>query len=120
MFTFMPESEGAVVGIHATGKLRDSDYKQTLIPGLEKLFDEHGTLNVLFYMDNSFEGWELSAAWDDAAFGLGHRADFRKLAVVGGPEWIEWCIKACGFLMKGEIRVFPANQLDAAWSWVKG
>jgi len=120
MFTIMPESEGAVVGVRATGKLTDADYKETLIPQLEKLFAEHGALNVLFYMDDGFDGWELTAAWDDAVFGLGHRADFGKLAVVGGPAWVEWCIKACGFLMKGEIRVFPAAELDAAWRWVKG
>jgi len=120
MFTIMPESSGPVVGVRATGKLTDADYKETLIPALDKLFAAHGTLNVLIYLDDGFEGWELGAAWDDARFGLGHRSDFARLAVVGGPAWVEWGIKACGFLMKGEIRVFPADQLNAAWAWVKG
>lgn len=120
MFTIMPESAGPVVGVRATGKLTDADYKETLIPAFDKLFAEHGSLSVLIYLDEGFEGWEVAAAWDDARFGLGHRKDFAKLAVVGGPAWVELGIKAFGFMMPGEIRVFPAGELDAAWTWVKG
>lgn len=119
MIEFMSESSSSVVGIRATGKLTDADYKHSLIPKLESLFSEHGKLNVLFYMDKSFEGWDLDAAWDDASYGLRHRADFEKLAVVGGPAWVEWCIKLSGFLMKGEIRIFSADQLKSAWIWLK-
>jgi hypothetical protein len=119
MIEFMSESSGNVVGIRATGKLTDADYKQTLIPRIESLFGEHGKVSVLFYMDESFEGWDLDAAWDDASYGLRHRADFEKLAVVGGPAWVDWCIKLGGFLMKGEIRIFPVDRLDRAWDWVK-
>jgi len=120
MIEFMPESAGNVVGVKATGKLTAKDYEQTLIPKLEETFAAHGKLNVLFFMDESFEGWDLAAAWDDASYGLRHRADFDKLAIVGGPPWVEWCIKLSGFLMKGEIRIFSRDQLASAWDWVKG
>lgn len=117
MIEIMPESSGNVVGVRASGKLTDAEYKQVLIPKLEALFDQYGKLDVLFYMDEAFVGWDLEAAWDDASYGLRHRADFGKLAAVGGPAWVEWCIKLSGFLMIGEIRIFPADQLDRAWAW---
>jgi hypothetical protein len=119
MIQIMPESSGNVLGVKASGKLTDTDYKQVLIPKLATLFEQHGKLNVLFYMDEAFEGWDLEAAWDDASYGLKHRADFGKLALVGGPSWVDWCIKLSGFLMKGEIKIFPADQLDRAWAWIK-
>jgi SpoIIAA-like len=119
MIEFMPESSGRVVGVRATGTLTDADYKNTLIPKLEALFAQYGKLNVLFCMGEDFEGWDLEAAWDDASYGLKHRADFGKLAVVGGPIWVEWCMKLSGFLMKGEIRIFPLDSLEEAWAWVK-
>jgi len=119
MIQFMPESSGNVLGVKATGKLTDTEYKQVLIPKFEALFEQHEKLNVLFYMDGAFEGWDLEAAWDDASYGLKHRADFGKLAVVGGPAWVDWCIKLSGFLMKGEIKIFPADQLNRAWAWIK-
>ncbi len=119
MFEFLPESAGNVVGIRVSGKLTDADYKQVLIPRLQALFSQHGKLKLLFHMASSFEGWDLSAAWADASYGLEHRADFDKLAVVGGPTWVELCIKLSGFLMKGEIKLFPAEELESAWAWLK-
>lgn len=120
MIEFMEQSSGPVLGVKASGRLSDEDYKQRLIPKLETLLKQHGRLDLLFYLDETFEGWDLAAAWDDATFGLSHRADFDKVAVVGGPSWIEWGVKLGGFLMKGEVRVFPAGQLDDAWAWVRG
>jgi hypothetical protein len=119
MFEFMPDSSGKAVGVRAVGRLTDADYKQTLIPKLEDLFKQYGELNVLFYLGPDFEGWDLEAAWDDASYGLKHRADFGKLALVGGPAWAQWTIKLSAFLMKGEIKIFPADQLAEAWAWVK-
>jgi SpoIIAA-like len=119
MIEFMPESKGSLVGVRAGGKLTDADYKEVLIPRLETLFHQHGKLRVLIFMDETFEGWDLKAAWDDASLGLSHRTDFEKIAVVGPPAWVEWCIKVSGFLMRGEIRTFHSDQLAAAWEWIQ-
>jgi len=120
MIEFINEGEGKLVGIRVTGTLSDADYREVLIPRLEAIFAEHGKLDLLVHFDEGFKGWDLKAAWDDAAFGLKHRTDFGKLAVVGAPNWVDWCIKLSGFLWKGEIRVFPAEELAAAWRWLKG
>ncbi len=118
MIGFLPESAGNLIGIRATGTLTSADYEKVFIPRLEKMFAEHGRLRILFYMDEGFTGWDLSAAWDDAAIALEHRADFEKIAVVGGPDWVTWCIKLSAFLVAGEIKVFPKDQLQEAWSWM--
>jgi hypothetical protein len=120
MIEFMPESSRNIVGMRAGGRLTDADYKHDLIPRLQSLFNQHGKLRVLFFMDETFEGWDLQAAWDDASLGIRHRTDFEKIAIVGGPTWVEWCIKLAGFLMKGEIRTFRSDQLTAAWKWIRG
>jgi len=120
MIEFMDESTGKFLGIRASGTLTDADYKGVLIPKLEELFDTHGKLDILLYLDDGFEGWDAGAAWDDAAFGMRHRADFEKLAVVGGPGWVQKGLKAFAFLMKGEIRTYPADKLETAWEWVAG
>ena len=119
MIEFLSDGTGKVIGVKATGTLTNSDYKDVLIPRLEKMFAEFGRLRILFYMDEGFTGWDLSAAWDDAAIALKHRADFEKIAVVGGPDWVAWCIKLSAFLIAGEIKVFPKDQLQEAWSWMK-
>ncbi len=119
MIEFLAEGTGKVVGVKATGTLTGTEYNDELIPRLEKQFAEFGKLRVLFYMDEGFVGWDLSAAWDDATVALKHRADFEKIAVVGGPDWVAWCIRLTAFLIEGEIRIFPAGRLQDAWDWVK-
>ena len=119
MIEFMPESKGNVIGIRATGTLTDADYKKVLIPRLEQLLAEYSRLRVILYMDDQFSGWDLTAAWDDATFGLRHRADFEKIAVVGGPRWVALCITFAAFLIAGMIRTFPSDRLQDAWDWVK-
>lgn len=118
MIEILPKSAGNILGLRASGTLSDVDYRETLIPLLESLFAKHGKVNILFFMDEAFHGWDLKAAWDDAAYGLKHRADFGKLALVGGPDWVHWCVRLSGFLIKGEIRIFPVDELDQAWTWV--
>ena len=120
MIEIMTKSAGPVVGVRATGKLTDKDYREVLIPALESRFEKHGRLKLLLYMDAGFEGWDLDAMWDDAVFGLRHRADFDRLAVVGGPEWVRVAARLSAFLMKGEVRTFDADALDEAWGWVRG
>lgn len=118
MIEFMERSSGACVAIRATGHLTDQDYAEFL-PKLDKLFEKHGRLSVLFLMDETFEGWDLKAAWDDTKLGFAHRADFERLAIVGGPEWVRWCIRLSGFLLKGEVRLFELGEKEGAWDWVK-
>lgn len=120
MIEFMDESTGKFVGIRASGTLTDADYKDVLIPKLEALFAKHGKLDVLLHLDDDFVGWDAGAVWDDARFGMHHLADFEKLAVVGGPTWVQKGLMAFAFLMKGQVRTFPADELEHAWEWVAG
>jgi hypothetical protein len=43
-----------------------------------------------------------------------HQADFDKLAVVGGPAWVDWCIKLGGFLMKGRDQGLPSRAIGSS------
>jgi hypothetical protein len=119
MIEVLPESEGNVLALKAVGKLTDRDYKDVLIPRLEALIREYGKARLLLDMGDEFHGWEAAAAWDDARFGLAHRKDFEKMGVIGGPRWVEWCMKLGALLISGEIRSFTAGERDAAFAWIK-
>ncbi len=113
------EQDGNIVCLQATGKLTHDDYQQVLIPRLEQVIKEHGKARILFAMGEEFHGWELEAMWDDAKFGMKHRTDFEKLAVVGSPKWLEWATKIAAIVVSGEVRTFPPGQLAEAQSWIK-
>ena len=118
MIEFMKESAGNVVGLRATGTLHEADYEE-ILPKLEALFQEHGKLRMLFYADEAFKGWDISAAWKDTSFGFGHVSDFERLALVGAPEWVVWCVRLSAFLFKGEVRIFKSGEIEDAWNWVR-
>lgn len=119
MIEIMPESNGSALALKATGKLTDADYKEVLIPKIEENIKQFGKAKVVLYLPEGFDGWEAHAMWDDATFGLRHRNDFEKLAVVGGAGWIEWATKIASHFMTGQVRTFSEASLREALDWVR-
>jgi len=118
MLTVMPQSHENVLALQGTGKVTDQDYLEVLIPQMEAVINKYGRARFLYYLDEGFTGWEMGAMWEDARFALRHRNDFEKIAVVGGPDWVVWGTKLDSFFLKGQVRVFSPEELQAAWDWV--
>ena len=119
MFEILSETKGNLLAVKASGKLTVEDYEQTLLPKLEKLFEQHGRLKMLVEFSDDFAGWaSTAAAWDDMKIGLQHAGDFEKFALVGGPEWVGWSAKLFGMFVPGQIRLFPKEAGTQAISWL--
>lgn len=117
MIKIMPESQGKLLAVTATGTLTDNDYVDVWIPALQEVIDEYEVVNALLYMDDEFEGWDLKAMWEDAKFGLKHRNDFAKIAVVGGPDWIKWGVKIGDLLLDCVVKTYTPDKLQEALAW---
>lgn len=120
MIEVMPESEGNLLVFRITEKLNDDDYMSVLVPKWEELAKKYGKGRVLVHIDESYRGIDLKVLWHDAKFGVKHRRDFTKMALVGGPKWLETVAKMSACMMPGEVRTFPESQLQEALGWVKG
>ncbi len=68
-------------------------------------------------MDENFEGWELKAMWEDAKFGMKHRNDFSRIAIVGGPNWVHWGVKLGELMMDCHVKTYPPEDLKEAVKW---
>jgi hypothetical protein len=119
MIEVMPESQGNVIGVKFSGKITAREYEEIIIPRLEAVLMEHGKARFMYVLDEGFQGAEAGAMWDDTKLGVKHRHDFDKLALVGGPRWMEWLTKLCAKLISGETRTFSLEQLQEAWVWLK-
>ncbi len=119
MIEVMPESQGKVVGVKFSGKITATEYEDAVIARLDTTIKEYGKARFMWYLDESFQGAEVGAMWDDTKFGFKHRHDFEKLALVGGPKWMEWLTKLAAQIFSGEIRTFSREQLQEAWDWLK-
>ncbi len=119
MLEIMPQSQGKILAVRLTSKVTDSDYEKIFLPELQKLIEVYGKVRCLYFMDSEFDGWTLGAVWDDAKFGIRHKDDFEKCAIVGGPKWAEWGTKLVAHLVSGQLKTFSGDQLEEAWSWIK-
>lgn len=117
MITIRPETEGNTLVIEASDKLTTKDYEEVFIPNLDKLVQEFKKIRIVFYLNDSFDGWELGAMWDDAKFGLKHKNDFERIAIVGGPRWMTWIARLSAHFMPGELMTFNRHSLTDAISW---
>ena len=119
MIEILPKSHDNILGIKASGKITAEDYEKILIPKINDILSEHATARFLYYISDEFEGFEVAAMWDDAKYAAAHNAQFDKVAIVGGPKWIEWTSKLAALFIKAEVKEFGEDQLDEAWSWVE-
>lgn len=117
MITVMKESSGPMLAVTATGTVTGEDYTEVWIPALQKVISDYGKCRALLYMDENFKGWDLKAMWEDTKFGIKHRNDFARIAVVGGPDWVRWGVKLGELMMDCEIKTYEPSQLKEALSW---
>lgn len=75
----LPDS---ALGITAEGKITGTDYETVLIPALELKLKTNKRIQMLYYLSNSFTGFDLNAMMDDAKMGLKHLSAFDKVALV--------------------------------------
>ncbi len=113
------ESQGNTLVLTAEGKLTDDDYQQVLIPRLEEIIRQHGKARLLIDMGEKFAGWEPKAAWDDAKFGIAHRNDFEKMAVIADRHWVDWALKIGALFISGEVKTFPPAERAECSAWIK-
>ncbi len=119
MIEIMSESKGNILVVKATEKLTAKDYEEAFIPKINQLIEGYGKVRVVVLLAENFSGWEIGAAWDDAVFGIQHRNDFEKMAVVGGPKWVQWATKISAHFMDGQVAVYDIPDFKSAVDWVK-
>jgi hypothetical protein len=114
-----PDSLDETLVIHATGILSSADYETRFVPMVEAKISRHGKINLIMYLDENFEGWDIGAIWDDARFGLKHRHDFKRVAVVGAQVWFKWAYNLGSKFLDGKFHTFDQDDLAGAIAWAR-
>lgn len=111
----LPDS---VVGVRAIGEVDDNDYAEVLEPAIEAALARHDRIRLLYVLGAEFTGYDAEALWEDTKLGLKTFTSYERMAIVTDAEWLRRSVKAFGWLIPGEVRVFPLAQLEVAASWV--
>jgi len=118
MIEFLPESQKQLLVAKMLGQLTVEDYEHVLIPKLNEIMGEYQKVRAVIIVDESFTGWELGALWEDAKYGLKHRHDFDRIAMVGTSYWLEKAVKLGSVLIDSEVKTFDEDKLNDALVWV--
>ncbi|MGI9609154.1 MAG: STAS/SEC14 domain-containing protein [Acidimicrobiia bacterium] len=108
---------GNVVGFEAVGEVRANDYQDTLDPVIQTALESHDKLRLLYVLGDDFDGYSGGAMWEDAKVGIGNWTAWEKIAIVTDTDWVEHGIKAFGWMLPGEVKVYDDDQLEDAKKW---
>lgn len=107
-----------VVGFRASGHVEAADYQEVLDPAIEQALDEHDKVRFLYVLGSDFEGYSPGAMWEDTKVGVDHWTHWEKIGLVTDNDAYHHAVKAVAWMIPGEVRLFPLDDLDAATQWI--
>jgi hypothetical protein len=121
MIETMTELPDGVVGLRFSGRVSADDYTSVALPAMEAALAGPAKVRLVVVIDADFDTFEAGALWEDAKFGLGsglaHLSKWERTALVTDADWARHAISLLGWMMPGDVKVFPLAQLDDAVDW---
>ncbi len=119
MLELIPDLPDNVLGIRAIGDVEDDDYDDVLVPAIEDRLSRHDKIRFLYVLGSEFDWYEADAMWEDAKLGAKTFTSYERIAVVTDSNFVRRSVKAFGWLMPGEVKIFGVGDLPAATSWIQ-
>ena len=107
------------LGLEAVGKVTDDDYANVLAPAVTAAA-ERGDVRLLYVLGEDFDSYSAGAMWADSKLFAQHRKAWKRVAIVSDADWLENSVKAFGWLMPGEVKVFETDEVRDAKAWLVG
>lgn len=109
---------GNTVAFACKGHVTAHEYETVLIPRVDQALEAHDKVRVYYQIGDDFEGIDPGAVWDDIKTGMQHRRQWERIAVVTDVDWIRNTMRAFGFLIPCEMKIFPMAEMAQAREWI--
>ena len=104
-----------VVGFEVGGTLRAEDYRDVVLPALERAAAAGEVRFVVVIPE--FRGMAPGAVWQDLKVGVEHFRAWKRIALVTDLDWMTQMTALFGWMTPGEVRTFRLAQRDEAIAW---
>ena len=111
----MPEGTN---GLPASGKVSGEDYRDVLVPTINAAM-EQGNVRLMYLLEDEAD-YKPGAVWADTKMWFKNHKGWERVATVSAADWLENAVKAFGWLMPGEVKVFEPDNVRDAKQWLVG
>jgi hypothetical protein len=91
-----------VIGFEASGELKAEDYRDVILPALERAA-AGGDVRFVVVIP-AFHGMSGGALWQDLKVGIEHLRAWKRIALVTDIEWMGHMTTLFGWMTPGEVR----------------
>jgi hypothetical protein len=117
MLDVLADLPANVIGFEVTGKLTAEDFRDIMLPALDKASDDEIRIVIVI---PSYRGVTGGALWQDLKIGVEHWRAWTRIAVVTDAGWMRHCTEWFGWMTPGEVKHFPVAQRAEAVAWAAG
>jgi stage II sporulation SpoAA-like protein len=118
MIQELSDLPAGVIAFEASGRIRAEDYRDVVLPALERAAATGEVRFVIVMRD--FDGMSGGAVWQDLKVGIEHFRAWKRIALVTDIAWMRDLTGLFGWMTPGETRTFPLAQRDEAIEWAAG
>jgi hypothetical protein len=116
MIEQLPDLPRGIIGFEAVGEVHAADYEKVLIPAVDAAAAAGG-VRLVYVLGERFTGYSAGAGFEDLRLGLAHLHGWRRGAIVTDHRGFADLIKAFGWLVPGELKLFGLADRAAAIEW---
>ncbi len=119
MVELIADMPAGTIGFRADGELTDADYTEILGPALRESV-EGGGVRLLLVAPPGYGSSEVTevAKRVQNLPGLGHRSDWKRVAVVTDSGWLRRTARLWSGMVPVETKVFKPDEEPAARDWL--
>lgn len=120
MYTILPRSRGAVLGVEVNGKI-DLEQEQQLTAKAEELITSHDKISVLIVLGDHV-GISMEAVVSDIKWILEHMKHLARFAIVTDSKLLAALVAVDATFAKMvsiQEKHFDKSEIETAWHWVE-
>ena len=107
-----------VLAFLCQGHVTKQDYDTVLVPAVMRMLERHAKVRLYYEIAGDFSDIEPGAIWEDFKVGMEHLTRWERMAVVTDVDWIKHTMQFFGFMMPGEMKIFPRSEATQARAWI--
>jgi SpoIIAA-like len=106
-----------VIAVRCSGRVSKLEYDTIVVPAVATARKAHARLRLYYETGLGFSV-EPAPVWEACKLGVEHLSHWTRVAVVTDHEWVRHTLRIFGYLMPGDLTIFPPSDVAAACAWI--